>query len=80
MYFMIQHRHDYSTCQAHNQETAKEIGDIVTNSSEHNILVRGRYRNRLEHKNFILWKPIVWMTLTHYLISFWSLGIGKSPL
>ena len=54
MYFMIQHRHDYSTCQAHNSETAIAMGDLVTNASKHNIVVHGRYSNRLEHTNFYI--------------------------
>ena len=54
MYFVIQHRHDYSTCQAHNPETAIAMGDLVTNASKHNIVVQGRYSNRLEHTNFYI--------------------------
>ena len=54
MYFMIQHRHDYSTCGAHNPETAIAMNDLVTNAFKYNIEVHGRYNNRLEHTNFYI--------------------------
>ena len=58
MYFIVQHRHDYSTCHAHNPVSIQAMGDIVTSAAKHNITIHGHFGNRLEHTNYYIIEAI----------------------
>ena len=49
MLFMIQHTHDYSTCQTHHPENGPKFKETLANLGSHGVKVHDMYSNRLEH-------------------------------
>ena len=54
MLFVIQHTHDYSTCQTHHPDLAPLFRDTIANLGNHGVTVHAQYSNRLEHTLFII--------------------------
>ena len=54
MLFMIQHTHDYSTCQTHHPENGPNFKETLANLGNHGVKVHEMYSNRLEHTLFIV--------------------------
>ena len=54
MLFMIQHTHDYSTCQTHHPENGPKFKETLANLGSQGVKVHDMYSNRLEHTLFIV--------------------------
>ena len=54
MLFMIQHTHNYSTCQTHHPENGPKFKETLANLGSHGVKVHDMYSNRLEHTLFIV--------------------------
>jgi hypothetical protein len=54
MLFMIQHSHDYSTCQTHHPEKGPLFSETLANLGDHGVKVHKMYGNRLEHTLFVI--------------------------
>ena len=54
MIFVIKHTHDYSTCMVHDENALKAMYGIEARAADHDITVKARYVNRLEHTSFFI--------------------------